>query len=206
MNQAHILPFVRIGKDVTIWSMAKIVGADRISIGDSVIIDDYAFLMGGESTRIGSFVHIASFASILGGGDIVIEDFAGVSSGVRLYTGNDDYSGACLTGPTVPAPYRVPIRSFIHIGKHAIIGANSVVLPGVTLGEGAIVGANSLVKRDCDPWTMYAGSPARGFKSRPKDKILELEARLRADLYDREGNYIPKARRGRGGSDAPNET
>jgi acetyltransferase-like isoleucine patch superfamily enzyme len=188
--------FARIGQDVTIWPLAKIISPETISLGDSIIIDDFVFLAGGRRTVIGSFVHIAAFALIVGGGEFIIEDFSGISGGVKVYTGNDDYLGGCLTGPTVPYPYRVPIRSFVHLHKHAIIGANSVVLPGVTIGEGAVVGANCLVTRDCEPWTLYVGSPAKPLRLRPKEKILELEARLRQEIYDAEGRYVPKILRG----------
>lgn len=189
-NIAYRLGLAEVGRDVTIWPMAKIVGMEAIRIGDSVIIDDFVFLMGGKSTRIGSFVHIASFTSVTGGGEFVMEDFAGLSGGIRVYTGNEDYSGEFLTNPAVPHPYRVPIRSFVRIGKHAIVGANAVVLPGVTVGEGAVVGANSLITKNCDPWTVYAGSPARPIKSRPKERILELEALLRAERYGPDGKYV----------------
>jgi galactoside O-acetyltransferase len=199
-NTAYSLGLARVGKDVRIWPAAKIVTPETISIGDSVIIDDFVFLMGGKETRIGSFVHIASFTSVTGGGKYQMEDFSGLSGGVRVYTGNEDYSGACLTNPAVPGPYRIPIRSFVHIGKHAIVGANAVILPGVTLGEGVVVGANSLVAKDCDPWTVYAGTPAKPLKSRPKERILELEIRLRREFYDAEGRYVSrKGNVGRGG-------
>ena len=183
------------GQDVTIWPLAKIVMPEVISIGDSVIIDDFVFIMGGARTSLGSFVHIGSFASVTGGGEFIMDDFAGLSGGVRVYTGNEDYTGGCLTNPTVPAPYRIPIRSFVHIKKHAIIGANSVILPGVVIGEGAVVGAHSLVTKDCEPWKIYFGSPAKSIRRRPSEKILSLEARLRAELYNTEGRYIPKAKR-----------
>ena len=112
-----------------------------------------------------------------------------------MYTGNEDYAGGSLTNPTVPHPYRLPVRSFVHIQKHVIVGANSVILPGVTIGQGAAVGANSLVAKDCDPWTIYAGSPAKPINRRPRERILELETQLRTQLYDRHGHYIPKAKR-----------
>ena len=32
-----------------------------------------------------------------------------------IYTGNEDYSGNSLTNPAVPHPYRVPVRSFVHL-------------------------------------------------------------------------------------------
>jgi galactoside O-acetyltransferase len=175
--------------------MAKIIKPEVISIGDCVMIDDFVFLMGGAKTSIGSFIHISSFTSIAGGGEFVMEDFSGLSGGVRIYTGNEDYTGGCMTNPTVPFPYRKPIRSYVRIGKHAIVGANSVVLPGVTIGEGAVVGANSLVTKNCKPWTVYFGSPAKGIKGRRSDIILSLEEQLRRELYDISGRFIPKSER-----------
>lgn len=170
--------FARQGTNVTIWPGAKVVQRERIELGSHVIIDDFAFVMGGRATRIGSYVHIASHVSITGGGELEMGDFSGLSSGVRIYTGNDDYKGGCLTNPTVPAPFRVAERSKVAIGRHAIVGANAVVLPGVTIGEGAAIGACALVRRDCDPWTIYAGVPARAIGPRPKERILALEEEL----------------------------
>ena len=187
--------FRACGEDVQIYPRAHIVSPEVISIGDSVIVDDFVFLTGGAETRIGSFVHLASFSSYLGGGRLVIEDFAGISSGSRIYTGTDDFLGESLTGPTIPDALRRPVRSFVHVGKYVVVGANCVVLPGVTLGEGCTVGALSLVNRDCEPWTIYAGSPARPVKARRRDRIVELEEQLRRTHFDSEGRYIPRRRR-----------
>ena len=184
-----------MGQDVTIWPLAKIVMPEFISICNSVIIDDFVFIMGGAKTSIGSFVHIGSFTSITGGGDFSMEDYSALSSGIRVYTGNEDYSGYCMTNPTIPVPYRIPIRSFVHIKKHAIVGANSVILPGVVIGEGAVIGANSLVTKSCDPWTIYFGTPAKAMRQRPSDKILKLETLLHTEFYDADGHYIPKVNR-----------
>jgi galactoside O-acetyltransferase len=194
-NLAYELPFRSVGADVVIHDRARVVAPETITIGDSVIVDDFVLLMGGEETRLGSFIHIGAFTSCAGGGRLVMDDFAGLSGGVRLYTGNEDYSGGCLTNPAVPAPFRVPVRGVVRIGKHAIVGANAVILPTVTIGEGAVVGANSLVTMDCAPWTIYAGSPARPLRERPRERILAAEARLREALYDGEGRYIARAAR-----------
>jgi len=122
-------------------------------------------------------------------------DFSGLSGGVRVYTGNEDYLGGSLTNPAVPELYRKPVRSFVTIHKHAIVGANTVILPGVTIGEGAAIGSNSLITKDCEPWTVYVGSPARSIRERPSTTIFELEAQLRQTLYDAQGHYIPKDQR-----------
>lgn len=191
-NQAYQLPFKSVGEDVFIWERAKILNPETISLGDSVIVDDFVFIMGGKRTEIGSFVHIASHTSLVGGGELIMEDFAGLSGGVRVYTGNEDYLGGSLTNPAVPAPYRISTRGFVHIRKHAIIGANAVILPGVTIGEGAVVGALSFVTRDIEPWTINVGSPAKPVRERRRDRMLELEQQLREELYNAAGQYIPR--------------
>jgi len=49
----------------------------------------------------------------------------------------------------------------IVVGERAMIGAGTIVLPGVEIGAGARVGANSVVTRDVPPGTTVAGIPAR---------------------------------------------
>jgi acetyltransferase-like isoleucine patch superfamily enzyme len=191
-NNVHSGPsFKSIGQQVKIWPLAKIVNPERITVGDRVIIDDFVFIVGGNETQIGSFVHIAAFSSIAGGGTLIIEDFAGLSGGVRIYTGNEQYGGQCMTNPTVPPPFRVPTRGTVRVGKHAIIGANSVILPDVSIGEGAVVGACSLVHKDCEPWSVNLGNPARRIGVRPSAEILRLERELRARFYTVDGVYRP---------------
>ncbi|MGP1561123.1 MAG: acyltransferase [Helicobacteraceae bacterium] len=41
------------------------------------------------------------------------------------------------------------------------IGANAVILPGVTIGKSSIVGAGSVVTKDLAPFGIYAGTPAK---------------------------------------------
>ncbi len=194
-SKAYNLGLAQVGKDVTIWPLAKIVSPEVISIGDSVIIDDFVFFVGGKSSSIGSFIHIASFTSITGGGEFIMDDFTTLSSGLRVFTGTDDFLGGSMTNSTIPYPYRIPSRTFVHMKKYSIVGANSVILPGVTIGEGAAIGANSLVTKDCEPWMIYYGTPAKPIKPRPREKILKLETLLRKKLYDAEKNYISEHNR-----------
>lgn len=192
-----VLPLRRRGQDVTIHEAAKIAGAEQMEVGDSVVIDDFTLVLAAGGVRLGSFVHIGSHVFIGGGGGLVMEDFSGLSGGVRVYTGNEDYLGGQLTNPTVPAPWRVASRMPVHIGRHAIVGSGTVVLPGVTIGEGVAVGALSVVARDLEPWTIYAGNPAKPIKARPRERMLALEEDLRRTLYDAQGRYIPREERSR---------
>jgi galactoside O-acetyltransferase len=172
------MDFAAIGSNVTIYPLARIIGPENISIGSNVVIDDFVFIGRHRSMSIGSHCHIAAHTLIAGGGDFSMDDFSNISGGCRIYTGSDDFSGQYLMGPTVPDDYRHITRMPVHIGRHAILGTNSVVLPGVTIGEGAAVGACTLVTRDLDPWTIYVGQPARAIKARPHEAILAQERQL----------------------------
>ncbi|HEX7817098.1 acyltransferase [Dyella sp.] len=174
------LGFRKIGRNVKIYAGARILGAEHLTLGDNIIIDDFVMIYARAPSVIGSHVHVASFCSITGGGEFVLGDFSGLSSGVRIITGSDDFLGGGLTNPTIPEGYRSVMRSHVMVGRHALIGTNTVVLPGVEIGDGTAVGAASLVNRDLQPWGVYVGAPARRVRDRPSEAILAQEAALAA--------------------------
>ena len=45
-----------------------------------------------------------------------------------------------------------------------LIGANVVVLEGVTVGKGSVVAAGAVVTKDVPPYSVVAGVPARVIK------------------------------------------
>lgn len=47
----------------------------------------------------------------------------------------------------------------IHIGDEVMIGANSIILPGVHIGNRAVVSAGTLVHRDVPAGSMVGGNP-----------------------------------------------
>lgn len=49
----------------------------------------------------------------------------------------------------------------IHVEDEVWIGARVVVFPGVTIGRCSVIGAGSVVRQDVEPYTVYAGVPAR---------------------------------------------
>lgn len=173
--------FLYLGKEVCIWPQAKIVNSRKVSIGHKSTIDDFTFIYtGGEPIYIGRFVHISGHCTITGSGGLTMEDFTGISHGVRIMTSDEDYSrGTCLTNVTIPNEFRTVRSARVVLKKHALVGCNSVILPGVTIGEGCTVGAKCLVTRDLPSWTVCVGWPARPIKERPRNRILELEEELR---------------------------
>lgn len=57
-------------------------------------------------------------------------------------------------------------KNYINIGNDVWIGANCVILPGVTINDGAVVGAGSIVTKDVPKNAIVMGNPARIFKYR----------------------------------------
>lgn len=93
-------------------------------------------------------------------GNVYIEDNVRIAMGTSIITNNHDfYEREILT-----------IKD-VYIKKNAWIGANSIILPGVTIGENAIIGAGSVVTRDVEANTIVAGNPAKPIKKLDKNKF-----------------------------------
>jgi galactoside O-acetyltransferase len=167
------------GENIQVHESVVLVNADKITLGGHIRIDPFCVLSAGAGIRLGRYIHIAAHCSLIGGGGIEINDFAGISHGAKLLSASDDLGGGFLTGPTVPPEFRHVVKAPIRIGRHAVLGAGAVVLPGVTVDDGAIVGALSLIRESIPPWTIWAGIPARQIGHRQLT-VLELERQMQA--------------------------
>jgi len=177
-EQLEAMGFACVGRNVMLSDKASYYNCKNIRIGNNVRVDDFCvFSAGIGGIDIENYVHIAVYASLMGAGNISLADFSNVSSRVAIYSSNDDYSGATMTNPTIPSEFTNVQHADVKIGKHVIIGAGSVILPGVTLEEGVAVGALSLIRKDCQSFGIYMGIPAKRIGERKRD-LLELEKRL----------------------------
>lgn len=173
--------FKSLGRDVLISSKASIHAPELMSIGDHVRIDDFTFLSG--EITLGCYIHIAPFCVLAGGASgagIVMKDYSGLSTHVVVYAVSDDYSGDYMTNPTIPAQFTCVRKGKVVLERFVIVGASSVILPGVEIGEGTAVGAMSLVSRSLPDWKICSGNPARALKDRSKG-IQVLERRFSED-------------------------
>ena len=168
--------FKFLGQNVKISDKASIYNCDQMSIGDNVRIDDFCVLSG--KLKLGRNVHLAPFV-LLAGGSMGIEmgDFSGCAYHVQIFSQSDDYSGKSMTNPTVPSEYKKEIKKAIAIGKHVIVGTNSIVFPGANIAEGCSIGAFTLVTKQTLPWGIYVGNPARRVKERSKE-LLDFESQI----------------------------
>jgi galactoside O-acetyltransferase len=165
--------------NVTVYESAKIIGIENISFGAPIIIDDFTLIVAREPLRIGNYVHIACFSAITGGERVDLGDFSAVSQGAKLLTGTDDFVDGGFGNSTVPTEFRNAKRGPISVGRFCIVGANSVILPGVTIGEGAVIGANSVVTRNLEPWGVYIGN--KRHRERDREGVLRRFADFQAE-------------------------
>ena len=126
----------RIGRGVLIRRTVTCKYPWRVTIGDHAWIGDEAHLYSPDRIEIGPS--------------------AVVSQQAYLCTGTHDRRDPRFGLITKP----------IVVGAGAWVGLGALVMPGVTVGEGAVVGARSVLTRDAQPWTVYAGQPARAIGPR----------------------------------------
>jgi acetyltransferase-like isoleucine patch superfamily enzyme len=61
----------------------------------------------------------------------------------------------------------------ITIGSDVWIGAEAMILDGVSIGHGAIVGARAVVTKDVPPYAIVVGMPAKVVKYRFPPEVIE---------------------------------
>ena len=171
------IKFASIGENVLIKKNVSLYFTENISIGSNVRIDDNVIIVASNKNApvtIGNYVHIASNCYLAGSNGIELMDFSGLAPGALIFSGTDDYTGKKLTNPTIDKKYIGGKSGKVILSKHVIIGANSVILPNVTIKEGSSVGALSLVTKSLESWYVYFGIPVKKLKKRSKN-LLDLE-------------------------------
>ena len=163
--------FKSYGKNVLVSDKASIYRPETITIGSNVRIDDFCILSG--NITLGNYIHISAYSALYGKMGIVMEDYTGLSPRCTVFSASDDFSGAYMISPMVPATYTNVQGGQVTLKQFAQVGANTVILPKVTLHQGAVVGAMSLVKNDIPAWEIHGGCPTKLIKQRKKD-ILNL--------------------------------
>jgi acetyltransferase-like isoleucine patch superfamily enzyme len=167
---------------VKAFEYTKIVGLENIEFGHDIIIDDFVLIHAEKKTKLGNYVHIGSFSSLIGGEEISIGDFSCVSLGCRIFTGLADTQYWGFGNVTIPEKYRNIKRSPIRIDRFVIIGANSMILPGVIVGEGAVVKPYSIVTPDLKPWGVYNNNMR--IETRDENAVLNTYQRFISEMSE----------------------
>ena len=113
-----------------------------------------------DMLKIGRGVFVNSNLLAMARGGITIGDHARIAANVQLLSNNHD-------------PYDLDVLTCkpVEIGDYAWIGAGATVLPGVRVGRHAVIGAASVVTKDVPDYAVAVGNPARVIKMLDKEKI-----------------------------------
>ncbi len=133
-------------------------------IGEGTKVWQYSVILDGAV--IGSNCNICAHTLIEG--QVTVGDNVTIKSGVYLWDGitieSDVFIGPAVafTNDRHPRSKKYP-EEFLktRVQRGASLGANSTILPGITIGEGAMVGAGSVVTKDVPPFSVVVGNPAR---------------------------------------------
>lgn len=137
--------FYKFGEGSEFRVGAYAIATDKISIGSYVVI------------RPGTMLFASPASKEI---QIVIDDYALIGSGVHVYVSNHEFSDK---NKPIYFQGHSKIKK-VHIKKGCWVGANVIILPGVTIGENSIVGAGSIVTKDVPERCIVAGNPARVIK------------------------------------------
>ncbi len=106
-------------------------------------------------------IEIGAFGFVGRGVQFEVSNAIVIGRGVLIAPGVylTDHNHSTAPGP--PMFEQACTAAPIAIGDDVWIGANAVVLPGVTIGAGAVVAAGAVVHRDVPPRAIVGGVPAR---------------------------------------------
>ena len=157
--------FSAFGSRSTLSFPFKVNGAKYIHIGKKVHINEQAWLLSqkidehdpkieiGDDTYIGRNAHIVSVRDVKIGGSVLIADKVYISDNVHGYQ-----------------DIEVPIKSqtilfkkSVCIGDQSWLGENVCVI-GASVGKHSIIGANSVVISDIPDYSIAVGTPAKVIK------------------------------------------
>lgn len=132
--------FKHFGKGAEFRPGAYATACSKISIGDRVIIKPETKLFADE-----------------GGAEIIIEDNVLIAYGVHFYCNNHLFENKDL--PIIDQSIS-PSRPIV-LKTGCWIGANVIILPGITVGRNAVVGAGSILTKDVPDRVVVVGNPAK---------------------------------------------
>jgi putative colanic acid biosynthesis acetyltransferase WcaF len=126
----------RLGPNCHFYPRSRVWAPWNLECADGVTLGDEAEIYNPSLVRMGSHAIVSQQAYICGA--------------------THDYNDPAF-----------PLISFpMTLGAYSWVCARASVSPGVNVGEGAVLGLGSVATQDLEPWTVYAGVPARRVKQR----------------------------------------
>jgi len=131
---------------------------NRFEIGRLTTIEDFCTVNNGSGDiLLGERVRVGIGSVLIG--PITMGNGSGLGQHVFVAGFNHGYKDGEKNSSIQPLDIKPTI-----IEEEAHIGANSVVVAGVTIGKRSQIGAGSVVTRDIPPFSVAVGNPARVIK------------------------------------------
>ena len=167
LYRAIIMPilktmFEKCGRNVFVGRYSSI-SYENVSIGNNSSIGQYACFMSSRAKiKIGNHVMFGPHVFIITGDyriDIIGRFMNTVEDYEKLPENDQD----------------------VIIEDDVWIGANVIILKGITIGRGSVIAAGSVVTQDVEPYSIYGGIPARKIKDRFNNEELLKHKRMLGD-------------------------
>ena len=153
-------------RSLIMWRPTTIFNEQYISIGEDTLIGEGVALSAGMvpgQTCISSPVVTIGDRCLIGRGSGIVGHFSivignDVWTGHHVYITDQNHGYEDVHRPI--SQQTQPERPVV-IGDGSWLGFGSVVLPGVTIGKHCVIGANSVVTRDIPDYSVAVGAPAK---------------------------------------------
>ena len=130
------------------------------SHGNQFILNKEVIIESPQNIEIGNNVKINARCWISGGGNLTIESNVLIGPLVIIHTANHQFEDTSMN-----IELQGHIKRPVLIKKNSWIGASVIILPGVIISENCIIGAGSVVTKNTEPYSVYAGNPAKKIRN-----------------------------------------
>lgn len=158
--------FKKVGKDCGIRPVLNLNHPENISLGNDVSLGIFCWIGTNNTLKakpqlvIGNRVHIGAYSMIIAANKIKIGNNVLFSERVTVLDHYHKYEDVDL--PVIDQP--IAIKGEVIIEDECFIGINSVIIGNIRIGKHAVIGANSVVTHDVPPFSVVAGVPAKVLK------------------------------------------
>jgi acetyltransferase-like isoleucine patch superfamily enzyme len=132
--------------------------AGGIKIDRGATVHGRLHVIGCSAISIGSFTRIGGHCRMDATAPITIGQQVSIAPDVSIITTSHQIGDRSRRAGKV-------VAEAVVVQDGAWVGANAMLMPGVTIGTGSVVGAGAVVQDDVPPNTIVAGSPARPVRS-----------------------------------------
>jgi acetyltransferase-like isoleucine patch superfamily enzyme len=149
-------------------AIVRILKKYGASVGNDCDIETHLIIHNSQNyknLRIGENCHIGKEVLLDLKGEILIEDFAVIAMRAVILTHFD-----VGKRPLRDCGLKTKVSNVI-LGEGCYVGANAIILPGVTINEFSVVGAGAIVTKDVPSYAVVAGVPARIIKYIKKESL-----------------------------------